>query len=789
MTKSALFLLIIISGCFPLRSQSINLLLSGNGEAGYSIAIAYGSREVATNDVNGEFNLVIENADRSIRDTIHHWKASGAVEYSDGILLSGQVYLEKMMTLISIEVDYTIINDRVIKKEISLEQNNIPLLFYQLENKLSPSDHDVAYWSFDHLDHQGGSIREIYPAAGFILDDSIAVGLLTDAGYKNQWTRNIRKRPTDQRTSNMGFKAVQTIADVNLYRIATPGDRLRNDHFVGLNFGELSDYNTGVPDVLDNTFLNDAFPHQGGAIKRVKGDDFIVAADPRQPDVNSGIRIPFSSRDGFYTIKFKYRSGQPFNLRLLKTRNLADEVIGFHYKTGIPASPVEWRTFEESALLQGLEGSNAQLLIEGKSDLTINDFEITETTPGKLPYHRMPLGEKQTKTMFMFAAKSRDLRGIRLASQVSLAEGLGIEGTDVEKVLFADFMMLTWITGPHDFSPHNVPSINYAPDMYNRDSFWSVVSVKDKKLNESIWEKWGGTQDHLGAIGTIITPYMGSIEKKGNEATCEWIWWGLINKRRFNSSLDTLRLRKALEYCIREFDSDRDGIVSSQFSLSQNDVVYYEQKTSSLAVNQGVYAVTLMAAKELGFEIAQEYIDKTVQEYRNFYDEQRGYIVSDKDFPYVVSFTDLMPEFVSWWLWDTPLLDSAMVINTLNRFPVINDCSPIICHVADTFFTEENKPFLPEQMWPRGQYYNGGSWMRNEICAYVAGMKHGWAPVTERIEKRMLAEINLNYDEPFSHEIIPMDLSQPGCWWPSARVFSWNVFTHIALEVAGMRDP
>jgi hypothetical protein len=32
-----------------------------------------------------------------------------------------------------------------------------------------------------------------------------------------------------------------------------------------------------------------------------------------------------------------------------------------------------------------------------------------------------------------------------------------------------------------------------------------------------------------------------------------------------------------------------------------------------------------------------------------------------------------------------------------------------------------------------------------------------------------------------------MDLSQPNCWWPSARVFSWNVFTLIALEVAEMR--
>ncbi|MFO7668715.1 MAG: hypothetical protein R6W31_03565 [Bacteroidales bacterium] len=764
--------LIILSAASPLFAQNVSLLLSGNGEEGYDIEIRYGNRKVSTNKVNGEFNLIIENADRSHSDTIYNWKASRAIESFNGIKLSGQYYLENLMTFISIEVDYSIVNDFLIRKTISLEQSNIPLLFYQLETKLCPPDKPVSYWSFDHMDHQGGSIREIYPAAGLLLDDSIAVGLLTDAGYRNLWTRNIRKRSSDQGTGNTGFKAVQTIADVNLYRIANHEDRQRNDHFVSLTFGELSDYNSGIPRVL----------------RRPEGDDFVVAANREQPGEISGIHIPFTTSDGFYTIKFKYQSEQPFNLRLLKTGPTGDEVIGFHYKTGIPASPGEWLTFEESALLQGLEGGEALLLIESKADISINDFEIIEITPENSPYHRMPIGEKQTKTIFMFVQEAGNLREVRLASQTRLAEGLGIAGSDVEKVLYADFMMLTWISSAQDFSPHNVPSINYAPDMYNRDSFWSVISVYDKELNESVWKKWGGTQDHRGAIGTILTPYMGSIEKKGNEATCQWIWWGLINQRRFNSSPDTLLLKKALEFCFQEFDPDRDGVVSSQFSLSQNDVVYYEQKTSTLAVNQGVYAVTLMAAKELGFGIDQDYIDKTIQEYRNFYDQQKGYIVSDKDFPYVISLTDLMPEFVSWWLWDTPMLDSEMVINTLNKIPVINDCAPLICHVRDTFFTEENKPFLPDQMWPDGQYYNGGSWMRNEICAYVAGMKHDWEPARERIEKRMLAEINLNPDEPFSHEIIPTDLSQPDCWWPSARVFSWNVFTLIALEVAEMRE-
>lgn len=789
MRKIILLFLLCIAVFSLIYSQKVSLQYSGNDENGYGMLILYGDKIVSNNDLYGEFNLIVQNGDRSLTDTIFKWKAQRAEKHNNVIILSGDYYLKGLMTWMAIRINYTIVNEFVIKKEIYLEQRNIPLLFYQLENKLTPVDSNSSFWSFDQIDHQGGSVREIYPAAGFLLDDSIAVGLLTDAGFRNQWTRNIRRRPTDQRTGNSGFKAVKTIADVNLYRIANHEERLKNENYLSLCFGELSDYNTGQVLPLKNNFLSNAYPQNGGEIKELVGNDFILKVDQKQSQLNSAVKIPFTSYDGYYTVKFNYKSTSPINLRLYKTSHGKEEVIGFHYKTGIPASSDKWLTFEESALLQGLENSNALLLIEGKSDIQIQDFRIEETIPEKYPYHRMPIGEKQCKTIFIFVQEAKDIRALRLASQTRLSEGLGFEGSDVEKVLYADFMMLTWISSFEDFSPHNVPSINYAPDMYNRDAFWSLVSSYDKALNEAVWSKWGGTQDSRGAIGTIITPFMGSVEKKGNEATCEWIWWGLLNKRRFNSSLDTLLLRNALEFCFQEFDPDHDGIVSAHFSLSQNDVVYYEEKMSKLAVNQGVYAITLMAAKELGFSIEQAYIDKVVQEYRNFYDNERGYIVSDKDHPYVISLTDLMPEFVSWWLWNTPLLDSEMVINTLNKVPIINDCSPIIFHETDTFFTKENKPFLPDMYWPNGQYYNGGSWMRNEICAYVVGMKHGWEPAKDRIEKRMLAEINLNYNEPFSHEIIPMDLSQPNCWWPSARVFSWNVFSLIALEVAGMREP
>ncbi len=128
MRESILFFLIIIATAFPLFSQNVSLELSGDEKAGFDIDILYGNQKVTTNKKNGEFKLIIENADRSISDTLYRWKADKAEESSNGIKLSGQYFSETLMTLISIEVAYSIVNEHVIKKEISLEQNNIPLL-------------------------------------------------------------------------------------------------------------------------------------------------------------------------------------------------------------------------------------------------------------------------------------------------------------------------------------------------------------------------------------------------------------------------------------------------------------------------------------------------------------------------------------------------------------------------------------------------------------------------------------------------------------------------------------
>lgn len=64
---------------------------------------------------------------------------------------------------------------------------------------------------------------------------------------------------------------------------------------------------------------------------------------------------------------------------------------------------------------------------------------------------------------------------------------------------------------------------------------------------------------------------------------------------------------------MNEYDPDGDGICAAEFVLGQNDVVDYPDKTTDLAVNQGMFAVTMQVAKELGMPVTQDYIEKQIK--------------------------------------------------------------------------------------------------------------------------------------------------------------------------------
>jgi hypothetical protein len=86
-----------------------------------------------------------------------------------------------------------------------------------------------------------------------------------------------------------------------------------------------------------------------------------------------------------------------------------------------------------------------------------------------------------------------------------------------------------------------------------------------------------------------------------------------------------------------------------------------------------------------------------------------------------------------------------------------------------------------------GIYYNGGSWLRIEICGYAAGKLHGWKKADAAIENRMWAEINIAPDFPTSQEYLATAPANPNFGFH--RVFAWNSFVFEALKLAGLRRP
>lgn len=808
--KLAFFFLcvfIIFNNSFAF-GQQLSLRVAGDDQNGFRVDIYHGDQLLVTN--SEEFSLKLSNLDLSTLANLTHWTGQEWTGDENSITLKRDSYITEFDANLSVSVTYQVVNANMIKKTVELFQPSMPGMVYILQETSKPAEIPQKYVTFEYDSFPGGFVHEMFPAAGFVTPENMVVGFLTDAGYKNQFTRNTRRRFSGR---GGGFVGMRRLPDPNLFSVATITEQEENNHYIRQTFGELYNLDAGTETVLKTT---ESFLKEGNT-EVTKENGLITITG--HPGGRAGLECitPFQNQK-IYTISFLCKGNTGLALKLFRVKNgqkTLELENGMKYIDNFPAVENEWTLFKGSILVPYIEGDSVSMFIGSQSEkeckLQIKDLQFIEHQPQQEPYNLLPMGEKVEKTTYIFAEHWKSHQQFMISSQSRLAEGKGFKGSLIEKMLYSNFNMLTWITDTKDFTPFNVPNMNYAPDMYNRDSFFATVSSYNKSLNLSIWEQWGKTQTPKGGIGTIITPFMGSVEAKDNEATIEWLIWAMLNKRRFDVTLPQEKIKKAVAYVLNEFDADGDGKCSAHFSLSQVDIVDFNPKTDRLGVNQGMLAIALRTIKELGFDISETYIQQAEEEYRNFYDTERKHLLFDRNFPDIITLTDLEPEFFSLWLFNRPMLTDEMVINHLNQIPVLNKVSnsphpeygttaPICVRLTNdvqgfSYLTGDYQPFekFGEENYSNGKsdgfYYNGGSWFRAEYCAYVVGLKHGWTKAKLLMENRVWAEIYLHPTWPFSKEFIPTKWTTTDSWWPSTRGLCWNVFILMADEVAGLRTP
>ncbi len=806
MYKTLLFFL-SLPLCFSAWSQNLKLKLAGDGEQGYTVDLYDGSQQLLEN--TEEFSLHLANLDLSECIDIASWTGATWSGDESKLQLTRETYITELDLNLSINVTYEVINEKVVSKRIELFQSGMPSLYYTLTQTSKPSQTPNQYVTFEHEQFPGGFAHEMFPSAGFVTPAGMTVGFLMDAGYKNHYTRTTRRRFNGH---GGGFVGMRKLPDPALVSVSTLNERANNQHYIKQTFGEMYNLDAGIEAEVS---ISNSYQKVGNVkISKLSG---LITLDCAPSD-RAGIELlaPLMNQK-IYTISFLAKGNTPVALKLFRIKNGVKTVElehGIKYIDQFPISETDWTLFKGSIMVPYIEHDSVSMFIGSqlgkKCTLHIKDIKIVEHQPRREPYNVLPIGDTIIKTTYVFVEPWTTHSDFAIASQIHLAEGKGFEGMPIEKMLYANLNMLTWITSIHDMTPFNVPNLNYSPDMYNRDSFFSIISSHSKELNLKIWDQWAKTQTEKGAICTIITPYMGTIEVKDNEATIQWLIWAMMNKRRFGAKLPEAQISKAVDYILNEFDEDRDGICESHFTLSQVDIIDYNPKTNRLAVNQGMFAIALRTIKTLGYEISESYLEKAENAYRAFYDKERKHLLFDRDFPEIITLTDLEPEFFSLWLFDRPMLTDSMVINHLESIPILNQSTdapypnfgttaPICVRLTNNkqgyaYLSEDYQPFGEfgknyKDGARDGMYYNGGSWMRPEYCAYVVGKRHGWDRAQIQMENRTWAEIYLNPKWPNSKEFIPTKWTTTDTWWPSTRGLCWNVFILMANEVAGLRNP
>lgn len=810
----------------PIESGLVSLQVSGDAQHGYGVTILYRGQAIARHQ-GGEFSAVFQNSERSLEDLADSWKATAWSGNSQRVNLTGEIQLSNLRTTALAEVNYEVLPSQVVKRTIQLHQADMFTLLYQLTSRLESPEASVKLWSFDHPECKGGALHEYFPAAGFRTASGVTVGLLTDSGYRNQWSRIIRRDGTPVKP------APASIPDLNLYWLPSVSDRARQGAFIQQTFGEatvqLSGEGSRIP--VDLKPFSQWGRH--GEIQIEQEGDVVRLSPHTRKDF---VQLPFTATAGaIYSGRLKYRSTLPVAVHAwdvdAQSKKLGDLTL---FNDTAPASASAFSEFHFSFVVPAIQGASAALALsltdfgdeipDGSNDklrsIEVQEIELSQVVTRSEPYHRLEMGSSQTKTTFLFVSDTipDTIRGYRLASQLQLADGMGFKGGETEKVLYADLMMLSWNAEMEEPRPMLAPSIWYsaAGEMYLRDSFYALNGIHDRELNEKVFAVWADNQGADGAINTLVEPGIANLERKSNDSTPLWLIWALLNRRRFGTAIPMDKVRLAAEYCLATYDPRREAICTAQFVIGQLDVIHYPEGTRELCENQGVLAVLLRVIRELQIpgvskSISENYIAKAEEEYRSYYDAKLGFLRPARHIGDGIGFADIFPEFLSLWLFNRKILTDEMVVSHLNRIPTLlprKDCPypeeggsvrPIFIGLPATkngwsYFTEKWHPMVSDSFAAGyagnaadGVYYNGGSWMRLEMCGYVAGKFHGWQKAERAIANRLWAEIHTDEDFPTSQEYLPTDLKNP--FFGFHRVFAWNSFVLQALEMAGMRKP
>ncbi len=379
-------------------------------------------------------------------------------------------------------------------------------------------------------------------------------------------------------------------------------------------------------------------------------------------------------------------------------------------------------------------------------------------------WQRIEAGETQTWTTWMFSSPAKSLYDIQLAAHLALANAKGFNQSGLEAILRnTSYLLLRRNLLRPESDYIFISGVGYGWKQWVTDGFYMSRGLNDPEYDASA---------HAAVF----------YERIHYEDNAQYyLIWSVLVKRA-GGDIDMRTVQRAYHF-IRQHEVDGLFIPprlkpdTTSFK-TYHDLLPYDDDDAPSS-NQGFHCGALMAARELGFPVAQEDIEKARQGYRRMFNPDGGYMATSLKQREHIGQDALYGEVLTYAVFGETLLPDEMVKTHIETTMRIQ--SPYGMRVI----SKANGDLLEGHS---GVYVFGGSWFLNDACVYLDGLIHGMD--ADWIDEKLLwrLEKELAFMPAFHESISTVDGHPHG-----HHLYSWNSgFWWLRREVRkrlGMEGP
>jgi len=379
-------------------------------------------------------------------------------------------------------------------------------------------------------------------------------------------------------------------------------------------------------------------------------------------------------------------------------------------------------------------------------------------------WQHIEAGNTQTFTTWLFQSPAVSQYDIQLAAHVALANAKGFNTSGLEAILRnTSYLLLRRNMMRTESDYLFISGVGYGWKQWVSDGFWMSRGLDEPKYDAE----------------SNAAVFFERVDYEDN-AQYFLIWSYLV--KQAGGDPDPRTVARAYHF-IRKHEVDGLFIPPRLVPEKACMKTYHDQlpydDDDAPSSNQGFHCGALMAARELGFPVTEDDIQKAIAGYRRMFNEAGGYFATSLKQQENIGQDSLYGEVLTYAVFGRKLLPDDLVRRHLETTMRIQ--TPYGMRVI----SKANGDLLDGHS---GVYVYGGSWFLNDGANYLDGLIHGMDPnwVDEKLLWRLEKELAWM---PAFHESISTVNGKPH----GHHLYSWNSgFWWLRREVRrqlGMTGP